>query len=199
MTHTETLVRKLKAEPNVALIKERVQKELQDENKKRQEFYDSIHEDIKAEFINGEIIMHSPVMKRHWVVSMRLSAKLFQYVTEQDLGLVGVEKVMLKFTRNDYEPDIVYFSKEKASEFHDEQLLFPAPDLVVEILSESTKKRDRGIKFVDYAAHGVNEYWIVDATKKCIEQRHSQIFYGKFNRIITSFSNNSRFLSKIIV
>ena len=49
-------------------------------------------------------------------------------------------------------------------------MFFPAPDLVVEILSESTKKRDRGIKFVDYAAHGVYEYWIVDPSKKCLEQ-----------------------------
>lgn len=170
MSHTETLVRKLKEEPNVALIIERVQNELNDEKKKRQEFYDLIHEDIKAEFINGEIIMHSPVMKRHWVASMNLSSLMFQYVKVHDLGLVGVEKVMLNFTRNDYEPDIVYFRKEIAKEFKEDQLLFPAPDLVVEILSESTKKRDRGIKFVDYAAHGVYEYWIVDTSKKYIEQ-----------------------------
>lgn len=188
MSQTETLVRKLKAEPNVALILERVQNDLNEEKKKRQEFYDLIHEDIKAEFINGEIIMHSPTMRRHWRASMRLSSLMFQYVTEHDLGEIGVEKVMLKFTRNDYEPDIAYFSKEKSKEFYDEQLLFPAPDLVVEILSESTKKRDRGIKFVDYAAHGVQEYWIVDTSKKCIEQyvlRNGEFYvfgnhHGKF-------------------
>lgn len=170
MSNTETLVKKLKAEPNVALIIERVQRELQDEKKKRQAFYDLIHEDIKVEFINGEIIMHSPTMRKHWRASMNLSRLLSNYVVEHDLGEIGVEKVMLNFTRNDYEPDIVYFSKDKAKDFYEEQLLFPAPDLVVEILSESTKKRDRGIKFVDYAAHGVYEYWIVDTSKKSIEQ-----------------------------
>lgn len=170
MSTAETLIQKLKAEPNVALIIEKVQKELAEENIKRQAFYDLIHEDVKAEFINGEIIMHSPVMKKHWMVSMNLSSLMFQYVKKHDLGVIGVEKVMLRFTRNDYEPDIVYFSKEKSKDFYDEQLLFPAPDLIVEILSESTKKRDRGIKFVDYAAHGVYEYWIVDPSKKSIEQ-----------------------------
>ena len=46
----------------------------------------------------------------------------------------------------------------------------PAPDLVVEILSRGTAKRDRGIKYEDYAAHGVREYWLVDATRQTVEQ-----------------------------
>lgn len=48
MSQTETLVNKLKAEPNVALIIERVQNDLRKENKKRQALYDLIHEDIKS-------------------------------------------------------------------------------------------------------------------------------------------------------
>ena len=47
---------------------------------------------------------------------------------------------------------------------------FPAPDLIAEILSESTEAVDRGIKFDDYAAHGVREYWIVDPDAELIEQ-----------------------------
>jgi Uma2 family endonuclease len=48
--------------------------------------------------------------------------------------------------------------------------LFPAPDFAVEILSDSTEKIDRGIKFIDYAAHGVPEYWIIDPEKKSVEK-----------------------------
>jgi Uma2 family endonuclease len=47
---------------------------------------------------------------------------------------------------------------------------FPAPDLVVEILSDSTEKNDRNIKFRDYASHGVKEYWIIDPNKNSLEQ-----------------------------
>ena len=47
---------------------------------------------------------------------------------------------------------------------------FPVPDLVVEVLSESTEPRDRGVKFEDFQAHGVGEYWIVDAGRAVIEQ-----------------------------
>ena len=47
---------------------------------------------------------------------------------------------------------------------------FPAPDLVVEVLSETTQAIDRGVKFDDYAAHGVAEYWIVDPVTETLEQ-----------------------------
>ena len=72
--------------------------------------------------------------------------------------------------RNDYEPDICFFGSKKASAFTPSQSKFPAPDLIVEVLSESTEANDRGIKFEDYAAHGVAEYWIVDPVAETIEQ-----------------------------
>lgn len=46
----------------------------------------------------------------------------------------------------------------------------PAPDLVVEVLSRTTVGRDKGIKFEDYAAHGVREYWIIDPVRQSLEQ-----------------------------
>lgn len=87
-----------------------------------------------------------------------------------DLGYVGFEKIMVSLTRNDYESDICYFNKEKASQFKPDQMRFPAPDFVVEVLSNSTVANDRGVKFEDYAAHGIVEYWIVDPDEETIEQ-----------------------------
>ncbi len=49
-------------------------------------------------------------------------------------------------------------------------MFYPAPDFVVEVLSDSTEKRDRGVKFVDYALKGVEEYWLVNYKKQFIEQ-----------------------------
>ena len=40
---------------------------------------------------------------------------------------------------------------------------------MVEVLSESTKKNDRHVKFEDYAAHGITEYWIIDPIRQTIE------------------------------
>jgi Uma2 family endonuclease len=47
---------------------------------------------------------------------------------------------------------------------------FPIPDFVCEVLSHSTEHRDRGVKFKDYAIHGVGEYWIIDPDREVLEQ-----------------------------
>ncbi len=55
-----------------------------------------------------------------------------------------------------------------------EQMKYPAPDFIAEILSPSTESVDRITKFEDYAAHGVAEYWLIDPAKKIVEQYDSQ-------------------------
>lgn len=136
----------------------------------RSEFYNQITEGDKAEFINGEIIFHSPVKLRHNRAGSNLQLLMTSFVNRHNLGLVGYEKLMISLTRNDYEPDICFFGLEKANEFEPDQMRFPAPDFVVEILSKSTAVYDRGVKFEDYAAHGVMEYWIIDPEEETLEQ-----------------------------
>ncbi len=146
-------------------------KQVYDEEQKfRREFYEKITPSDKAEFINGKIIMHSPAINKHLLISNYLSKILHFYVDENNLGVVYVEKALITLERNDYEPDLCFFKNEKAEKFTDETLLFPAPDLVVEILSKSTKKNDRGIKFDDYAYNKIPEYWIIDPETETVEQ-----------------------------
>ncbi len=167
---TTEFVTELFDAPNAQLIIDRVQVMLNDEKKRRLEFYEWLQDDVKAEFINGEVIMHSPVKRRHLRASKRLFRLMYDYIETNDLGEVDTEKALVALTRNDYEPDICFWRKEVADEFDDDTMLHPAPDLVVEILSKSTAKRDRGVKFEDYAAHGVREYWLVDPIRQTIEQ-----------------------------
>lgn len=147
-----------------------INEKIEEESRKRLEFYEKITPSMKAEFINGKMIVHSPVMLRHNRTTLLFSSLLNNYVVTNNLGYVGVEKILIKLTRNDFEPDICFFKKEKAKGFSDDQIFFPAPDFVVEILSKSTEKNDRGVKFVDYAIHGVGEYWIIDPEKEFVEQ-----------------------------
>lgn len=156
--------------PDAKLIIDRVQAVLNDEAKRRQAFYEWLQDDVKAEFINGKVIMHSPVKRRHLRASGNLTTLLRVYVQINNLGEVDTEKALVTLTRNDYEPDICFWRKEVADEFDDETMKHPAPDLVVEILSKGTAKRDRGIKFEDYASHGVREYWLVDPRRQTVEQ-----------------------------
>lgn len=156
--------------PNLREVLDELEQLWADEQKRRHEFWATVDENIKAEFILGEIIYHSPVYGRHWKASTRITRHLIPFVYDNDLGEVAYEKVMVRLTRNDYEPDICFWTKEKAKDFEKKQSAFPPPDFVVEILSDSTKERDYGIKMEDYALHDVKEYWIVDTDNQTIEQ-----------------------------
>jgi len=169
MAPTAELIETIYHAPNAAFILQSVQQRLNTEAEKRRTYDALVHEDTKAEFINGEIVYQSPVRMRHWDVSMQLSSLLHAHVKKHTLGKVGVEKVMISLTRNDYESDICFFSNEKAAAFTPDQMHSPAPDFIVEIVSESTETIDRGVKFIDYAAHGVREYWILDPNKQTLE------------------------------
>lgn len=140
------------------------------EQKKRVEFYNWVTPDIKAEFIEGEIIIHSPVRSLHNTVLQNINNLILNYVLKNKLGYVGYEKVLVRLHRNDFEPDLVFFKNEKANLFENDLTIFPVPDLVVEVLSDSTSERDRGVKLSDYQYNNVGEYWIVDADNSKIEQ-----------------------------
>jgi Uma2 family endonuclease len=86
-----------------------IQSIIESERSERERFYNLIHENVKAEFINGKIVFHSPVRSRHWETAINLSSLLNIFVRNNNLGRVGAEKVMIRLTRNDYEPDIVFF------------------------------------------------------------------------------------------
>lgn len=156
--------------PNAVLLVERVKNKLDDERKRRLHFYEIVEENKKIEFINGEIIFHSPVRLQHNRAAGLVYKLLDTFVTKHKLGFVGIEKIMVLLTRNDYEPDVCFFGSEKAKSFKRRQAQFPAPDFVVEVLSGLTAKNDRETKFQDYAAHGVREYWIIDPEKETVEQ-----------------------------
>ncbi len=167
---TKQLIADILEQPNAPGIVKEVSDHLTDERKRREQFYKDITDEEKAEFINGDVIIHSPVVKEHSDVTRNLSRLLSSYVDKYRLGYIGIEKLMISLTRNDYEPDICFFKTEKSRNFKKGQSLFPAPDLIVEILSKRTKKNDRGIKFQDYQAHGVFEYWLIDPVDEMVEQ-----------------------------
>ncbi len=168
----DTRVADLLEAPDAKLVIERAQAILANEAERRRAFREWLRDDVKAEFINGEVIMHSPVKRRHLDATQNLMTLLRVFVHLHDLGAVDSEKALVGLTRNDYEPDICYWNAETAASFQDDQMEHPAPDLIVEVLSKSTTGRDRGVKFEDYAAHGVWEYWIIDPVRKSVEQYH---------------------------
>lgn len=187
----EAILEQLIDSPRLSLLQREIQQVLETERVRREHFIDTVSEEEKAEFINGEVVVHSPVKLQHNLSTYNLLSLLKTYVRVKDLGLVGFEKLLISLTRNDYEPDICFFRREVADAFTPKQMRFPAPDFVVEILSDSTSVRDRGVKFDDYAAHGVAEYWIIDPDEEVVEQYfldgdHYRLAYKVGSGVLTS-------------
>jgi Uma2 family endonuclease len=76
------------------------------ERRSREKFYEELTEDGKFEFINGQVIMHSPATRKHINVTKNLSRLLSTFAEERGLGEAYAEKALCVFPRNDYEPDI---------------------------------------------------------------------------------------------
>lgn len=164
------VVEELLASPTLPDTLARLNAALREERQRRERFYEEITPEMKAEFINGQVIMHSPATHEHSLIRQYIEKLLSTYVDGHDLGVVSAEKSLCVFPRNDYEPDVIFFGPEKAKKLRAKTLKFPVPDFICEILSESTARRDRGVKFEDYQAHGVREYWIVNPDRREVEQ-----------------------------
>jgi Uma2 family endonuclease len=166
---SDALIEEMVDSPELPFVIHRLQAVLKAERPLRERFYDEITEDGKIEFINGKVVVQSPARLQEIEAGGGLLILLKTFVTTRKLGLVTNEKALVCLTRNDYEPDICFFGREKAAQLTPTQLKFPAPDWVCEVLSETTEKIDRTIKYQDYALHGIGEYWLVDCENQQVE------------------------------
>ncbi|MEQ1826233.1 MAG: Uma2 family endonuclease [Pirellula sp.] len=144
--------------------------QLEAERKRREQFYHDMTPDQKIEFIEGEVVLHSPARNRHLDVTGKVFQLLNIFVALHGIGQVKSEKCLCVFPRNDYEPDVVFFGLDKSASLTPDTMKFPVPDLAIEVLSQSTEDRDRGVKFEDFSSNGVAEYWIIDADELIVEQ-----------------------------
>lgn len=166
----DALLEQLTRSPKAAVYLEAVNRMLQVEAGARRRFRESLSGSEKAEFINGEVLMHSPANARHLLATGHLFSLLYHYTVKHQLGVVFSEKALIGLSRNDYEPDVCFFPRTTAEQWDRGINVFPAPIFIAEVLSPSTEARDRGVKMEDYAAHQVGEYWLLDPEKEMVEQ-----------------------------
>lgn len=122
----------------------------------------------KMELMDGEFIMTAMPTPQHQNIVLKLGSFLLNYIIKNNLGkaFASVDVYISEITV--LQPDICFLSNERAS-INDGKKFNGVPDLVVEILSESTEQRDRTFKFREYAIGGAKEYWMVSPEKKEIE------------------------------
>ena len=122
----DATIEKLLESPSLVLYLQRLEEVLAQERGARERFYEEMTESDKTEFINGEVIVHSPVKKRHGDCVRRLLKLLSSFVQVRDLGYVGFEKILVQLTRNDYEPDICFFRAGQSTVVYGGADVFPS-------------------------------------------------------------------------
>jgi Uma2 family endonuclease len=127
------------------------------------------HEGDRQELIDGELVVTPVPIIRHQVISMNLTRALDHHVRPRNLGMIFYAPTGVRFSRHDLLiPDICFVSLARLG-ILGEKFIEGAPDLVIEILSPGTRRRDLTTKRELYARFGVREYWPVDPDKRTVE------------------------------
>jgi Uma2 family endonuclease len=127
-----------------------------------EEFEAWYDEDVKAEYVDGEVIVHSPVSTRHSDVVLFMAGLMRIVAQQHDLGRVLGPELQVRLRPGLRRvPDLLFVTKERA-DIIQPTLVEGAPDLIVEIVSPDSVERDWRDKYLEYQAAGVGEYWVVD-------------------------------------
>ena len=114
------------------------------------------------ELIDGEHYMTPAPETYHQKISRRIQFQLYVQVEEKDFGQVINAPVDVQLSSYDIvQPDLIIVLKQHETLISPKKVLGP-PDLVVEITSESSRSKDRTLKYNLYEKAGVPEYWLVD-------------------------------------
>lgn len=134
---------------------------------------------LRHEILDGEHFVTPAPTSRHQMASANLFGLLWSFVREHRLGRVLSAPLDVLFSPHDVaQPDIVFISNERRERI-EEKLISGAPDLVVEILSPSTRRVDEMIKRSTYERFGALEYWMIDPGRQTVQVfRRTSLGFG---------------------
>ena len=127
------------------------------------------------EIINGQVYMMSSPKYNHVVINGNIHSIFDDYLDGKRCIPLGQFNVY--FSEEDkFIPDEIIICN---PEIIEDDAVYGTPDLVVEILSKSTAKKDRSEKFFAYEKYGVKEYWIISPETKSVE-----VYLRKDNKLV---------------
>jgi Uma2 family endonuclease len=128
----------------------------------------------RYELINGELFELTGPTPKHQRTTFRLAKDLDEFVTVRELGEVYVAPLDVFLSpHNTVQPDVVFVSAARKSIVRGLKIE-GAPDLLMEVLSRSTWRRDAITKAAIYATFGVLEYWLIDPERESIVVQATQ-------------------------
>lgn len=121
------------------------------------------------EIIGGEKFMAPSAGAYHNSTLFKLGIIIGQYTISKNCGYVFTDSLDVHLPDgNIFKPDLIVVKKENAAIINWQRGIYGVPDMVVEVLSKSTRKKDEGIKKDIYESNGVKEYWIIDPYMKAV-------------------------------
>ena len=134
------------------------------------EIFREVNDDY--ELIEGEKFMAPSADIGHNNVVAKLAMIIGMHAAINRLGLVFTDSLDVHFPDgNLFKPDFIFVSSANEKLYVDQKrnTLHGVPDMVAEIFSRSTMKRDIGIKKEIYERNGVREYWMIDPWRETVE------------------------------
>jgi Uma2 family endonuclease len=124
----------------------------------------------RYEIIEGVLYVTNAPSYEHQFVVAQIIKKIGNFVEASNLGIVlpAPFEVHLSNTTRPVQPDVIFIKADKQPAA-DTQIFAGLPDLIIEVLSPSSIRTDRHIKFDAYERAGVPEYWIVNPKTRSVE------------------------------
>lgn len=158
--------------------------------------------DQAVEWVDGKVIQLSPITRSHNAISGFLLVLFENYLAYGKIaGHTFLAPMVMKLSADSpgRSPDIQIILPENPAKIEGSQIS-GVPDLVVEIVSPGSHRRDRVEKFNEYEKGGVKEYWIIDPVRK------ETLFYqlnesGEYDHIFVPNGEyyQSKMLDKLVI
>lgn len=123
----------------------------------------------RHELIEGDHVATPAPNIRHQRLVGRLFTRLIRFVEERSLGEVFMAPTDVVLSEHEVvQPDVLFVAREHLDRIGEAHLDGP-PDLIVEVVSETTRRRDEVLKRHLYERRGVAEYWLVDPVVETVK------------------------------
>ncbi len=153
--------------------------------------YMGLPDEPRCELIYGRLYVSPSPNPVHQLIVFQLGGVVDRLAVETGgISFVAPMDVTL-FEHSVVQPDVIYVSPARRGILRNR--IEGAPDLVVEVLSGSTTRRDRGEKLQLYAASGVSEYWVVDPMARQVE-----FLVNQDGRFVVELPQDSVYTSRTI-
>ncbi len=128
------------------------------------------NDDARAEWVDGDLIMMSPVSSEQDDLNTWIASVMRGFVEQKKLGLVRGPNFTVRLADQQRRriPDVMFIQTSRCDLIRPNHLE-GAPDLAVEIVGPESAARDWREKYLEYQAAGVREYWVIDPLGEHVE------------------------------